>query len=192
MVEKSKTEDLVRRASLADGLRQELEQTLNERIDRFMKIRHQPIIRNTEFALASAECIILFRDGSYYGCISLCQAVGEALIRFMCDSNSFNPTDNYEENLRLLHKRGFIGDKFESDAKKLWKNRNDYHHLNPNIETDLKELEQLAYSKVVALAELERWVFDGSFQEGKFQPKNPKYWGKSKDGRFEAFLRIAP
>jgi len=58
-----------------------------ERIDRYLRAQHHGIVADTPFAPASAECIDLFRDGHFYGAISLCQAVGEALVRHMCRAN---------------------------------------------------------------------------------------------------------
>lgn len=184
--------DLARRASLSDALRQEFEATVNRRVDRYLKAEHHPLVSNTTFAGASAECVDLFRDGHFYGCISLCQAVGEALIRFMCESNSWGPAGDFDENLRVLQRRGFIDGAFESAARRLWQGRHDYHHLNPNVESDLQKLEQTAFSKIRDLAELESWVFEYSVRDGKVRPKRPQYWRHTPDRRLEVFLRFSP
>jgi hypothetical protein len=74
----------------------------SERVDRYLRAQHHGIVADTPFAPASAECIDLFRDGHFYGAISLSQAVGEALVRHMCRSNQWKPAENFEENVRTL------------------------------------------------------------------------------------------
>ncbi len=44
-------------------LQQACQQTLDERVDRYIEINHQGIIGNHYFAAASSECIMLYRDG---------------------------------------------------------------------------------------------------------------------------------
>jgi hypothetical protein len=82
---------LANRAWLLRDLKKQCEATVAERVGRYLLIGHQSIIANTPFAGASAECVGLFRDGHFYGCISLSQAVGEALVRHMCRSNRSRP-----------------------------------------------------------------------------------------------------
>jgi len=121
----STPEDLTRREHLADTLRQEFDGTLNARIDRYLRAEHHPIVANTSFAAASSECVELFRDGHFYGAISLAQAVGEALVRHMCTSHSFRPAGDFEENVRLLRQRQFIDDSFLDLCHHLWQTRHD-------------------------------------------------------------------
>jgi hypothetical protein len=81
----------------------------SERVARYLRARHHGIIADTPFAPASAECLKLFRDGHFYGTISLSQAVGEALVRHMCHSNLWKPAENFQKNVRKLKHRNFIG-----------------------------------------------------------------------------------
>jgi hypothetical protein len=101
-------EDQVRRAQLSDGLRQQFEITLPARVERHLQASHHPIVSDSTFAAASAECVDLFRDGHFYGCISLCQAVGEALVRHMCVCDFDRAAGAFEKNVRALRKRGRI------------------------------------------------------------------------------------
>ena len=186
------SDDMVQRARLVDALKQEFAGTLDRRVDRYLEAKHHPLISNTTFAAASAECVNLFRDGHFYGCISLCQAVGEALLRFMCDANSWRPAKSFEEDLRALVRRNVAGDAFEANAQALWARRDDYHHLNPSVETDLAELESIALSKIRSLADMEGWVFAFTVHEGKVRPERPQYWKQTREGKLEAFLHFSP
>ena len=48
-----------------DGIKQEFEQTISSRVERFMKVRPHGIVPSTEFARASLETTFLFRDGHF-------------------------------------------------------------------------------------------------------------------------------
>ena len=69
--------------------------------------------------------------------------------------------------------------------------RDDYHHLNPNIETDRFELEKMAYEKILLLNQIESEIFKFSISdEGNLIPDNKKYWDINKDGTVPVFLKI--
>ena len=68
----------------------------------------------------------------------------------------------------------------------IWKTRDDYHHLNPNIQQDRTRLEELAEKNVQLLNKIEGEIYDFTVSDGIILPKYPKYW-KSKPG--EVFLR---
>lgn len=145
--------DAARRARLISELQAECSERAVERVERYLRVQHHGIVAATPFAAASAECIDLFRDGHYYGAISLSQAVGEALVRHMCLSNEFRPGKAFEQNVQKLKRRSFIDAATATRLLLLWENRNDYHHLNNGIVTDRASLERLAFTKVRALAE---------------------------------------
>jgi hypothetical protein len=162
-----------------------------ERVNRYLKTRHHGIVADTPFSPASAECIELFRDGHFYGAISLSQAVGEALVRHMCRSNHWKPAENFEENVRKLKQRDFIDDAVESELLRLWEKRDDYHHLNPTVARDRASLEELALTKIRALGEVERFVFGWTPSEkpGAITLLRPQYWPDRQEGRVGVFLR---
>ena len=169
-------EEQIRRAQLAESFRQEFDATLDARIDRHIAAAHHPIVANSLFAPASAECLESFRDGRFYGCISLCQAAGEALVRYMCTSNGWTPAKDFDENVRQLQKRGKVDEKFVLSCNVLWKARNTYHHLNSSVETDRIRLEALALEKIRSLATMEAWAFEYTTPDGNFAPARPQYW----------------
>ena len=89
------------------------------------------------------------RDGHFYGCTALTQAVVEALVRFMCESNGWRASKQFEKNVETLSKRKFIKAELKKSLLEIWTQRNDYHHLNPNIERDWRKLEKLAKGSVI-------------------------------------------
>ena len=181
---------LIQQKLTEDSLRQRFEQTLSSRATRYLKVKPHGIIPFTPFAAASSECNFLFRDGHFYGCIALTQAVTEAIVRFLCIRNGWKPAKVFETNINKLHKRGFISQEIKSNFFRIWENRDDYHHLNPNIATNLKELEHIAYEKILGLKAIESEIFKFSIIDEKLIPKNRKYWSISQGGTAEVFLRL--
>ena len=172
----------VERHRLIQELANNCQAVAEERVDRYLRAQHHGIVANTPFAPASAECILLFRDGHFYGAISLSQAVGEALVRHMCRSNQWRPAENFEQNVRKLKERGFIDAGIESELLRLWDKRDDYHHLNPTVARDRGELETLALAKIRALSDVERFVFawEPGGRPGSIRLLRPQYWPDNK------------
>lgn len=185
-----KTDDPIQQRLTEDSLRQSFEQTLSERAQRYLKIKPHDIIPFTPFAPPSSECGLLFRDGHFYGCIALTQAVAEAITRFLCTKNCWKPAKVFETNINKLLKRGFISKDIKNKLLNLWQNRDDYHHLNPEIERNLKELEKIAFEKILCLKEIEADIFAFSINDGKLIPKYPKYWTINQDGTTQVMLRL--
>jgi hypothetical protein len=181
---------LIRNRQLEEDLRSEFEATLKDRLDRYLAVKPHEIIPHTHFAPVSTELSLLFRDGHFYGCIALSQAVGEALIRFMCQRNGFKPSKTFEDNLEKLQKRGFLSSTLKSRLTELWSGRDDYHHLNPNIEQNRRKLQDLAKDKAHLLLEIEKEVFGFSINNGALVPSYPKYWDIDEQGRTQTYLRI--
>jgi hypothetical protein len=176
---------------IEESLKQECEANIKKRAKRYQQVKPYGIIAATHFASVSAEIPLLFRDGHYYGGIALTQAVAEALVRFMCERNSFNPGKDFKKNVEKLYGRKFIKEGLRKALLNVWENRDDYHHLNQNIEKDRKKLEGLALEKARLLKEMEKEVFDFTIINGALIPTNQKYWdinGKYTHG----FLRLYP
>lgn len=131
-----KTKKLVEKAQIRDTLKQEFEITLDQRVNRYFEVRPHGIIPNTHFAAVSAESHMLYRDGHYYGTISLVQSVTEALVKFLCQRNEWKPKKDFEENIKQLKNRGKIAQELVVLFTQIWNGRDDYHHLNQVIEQD--------------------------------------------------------
>ena len=182
----------INRKELEENLKQEFLATLHERISRYQDLDFIKVTPNAHFASVSAECILLYRDGHFLACVALCQAVVEAIVRLMCERSKFSSiSEDYEKNVENLQKR-----KIEPDCSKLfkeiWKGRNDYHHLNPEIPTERSELQDIARSKIITLHKIESEVFYFDWtKDGAISPRYPKYWG-IKNGLLNVFLRFEP
>ena len=132
---------------------------------------------------------MLYRDGHYYGTISLIQAVAEALVKFLCKINGWKPGKVFEDNLEQLDKRGKIVGDLKTKFLEIWQRRNDYHHLNPQVEQDRQKLEQLAKEKLSRLKQIEEELFAYSANNGKLVPRFPKYWDQQGD-KVSVYLRL--
>ncbi len=178
-------------AQIEDSLRQEFEATVPDRAKRYQQVRPHGIVPNHHFAGVSAEVARLYADGHYYGCISLCQSVAEALVRFLCEKNGWRPANVLEKNLETLQRRKKITAKIRKQLLRIWRDRDDYHHLNPTIERDRAKLQILAEQKAKLLSEVESSIFRFLVKDGVLIPEQPKYWDLS-GGRAKVFLRLYP
>lgn len=191
MGEKTKSE-IHQRALTADSMKQEFVQTLPERVERYLQVKPHGIIPNAPFAVPSSECSLLFRDGHFYVCIALVQAVAEAIVRYICDIDFKKHDKVFEKNVEKLHKRKFTDDKLRKSLLKIWDRRDDYHHLNSKVKSDRQTLENLAKEKTCLLVEVESQIFEFRIaNNGSIIPKYPKYW-KIRGGQAEVFLRLEP
>lgn len=190
MDEKTKRE-LHQRTLTTHSMKQEFEQTLPERVERYLQVEPHGIIPNAPFAAPSSECSLLFRDGHFYACIALVQAVAEAIVKYMCDIDFKKHDKVFEKNVEKLHTRKLIDDKLRESLLKVWDKRDDYHHLNSNVKSDRQTLENLAKEKACLLVEVESQIFEFSVANGRITPKYPKYW-KISGGQAEVFLRLEP
>ncbi len=134
----------------------------------------------------------MFRDGHFYACIALVQAVAEAIVRYACDIDFGKHGKVFEKNVAKLHTRRFIDDERQKALLKIWKKRDAYHHLNSSVKSDRDTLEKLAKEKARLLVEIESEIFKFSFgDDGSLIPKYPKYW-KIRGNQVEVFLRLEP
>ena len=185
--------ELIQRKELEDSLRQEFEGTLPDRVARYLEVKPHEIVPDRHFAPVSTECALLFRDGHFYGCIAMTQAVTEALVRFLCERNSWSPKDDFLTNVRKLREREKISDEVGKALRKIWRRRNSYHHLDAGVARGRRALENLAREKARLLAEVEREVFRYKIINGKLVPERPQYWEPTDDsGLTEVFLRLGP
>jgi hypothetical protein len=179
----------IQKRELEETLRGEFEATLPDRVRRYLEVKPHGIISYEHFSAASTECALLFRDGHFYGCIAMTQAVAEALVRFMCEKRSSKPSTHFERNLKTLSLKGFMPDAMNKRLLQIWAGRDDYHHLNPIIKQDRQELERLAREKVKLLTEVEEEVFGYAVADGKLLPNFPEYWNLT-GNQAQVYLRL--
>jgi len=179
----------IKRRQLQDGLRSSLEQSIDQRIDRYLEINHQWIIGNHYFAAASAECIELYRDGYFISTVMVSQAVNEGILKFVAERNSID-RESHEQLIKELMNGNIISEDCTEASKRIWGSfRNDVHHMNPKIATI--PFETLAKRNLQDLSVIEKEIFGVDVNNGKLIPHQPKYWDVQKDGTVPAFLRCS-
>ena len=177
----------IKRRRLQDDLRSSLEQSIDQRVDRYLEINHQWIIGNHYFAAASAECIELYRDGYFISTVMVSQAVNEGIFRFVAERNSID-RESHEQFIKELMNGNIISEDCAKASKRIWGSfRNDVHHMNPKVATI--PFETLAKRNLQDLSVIEKEIFGVDVNNGKLIPHQPKYWDIQKDGTVPAFLR---
>ena len=190
-MDKEEMRKAIKRHQLEDSLRQEYLGTISDRITRYLELDFIKVTPNTYFASISAECMLLYRDGYFFACIALCQAVAEAIVRLLCTKSRFKPHKVFEKNVDTLRKRKIEPDCSES-LEEIWKGRDDYHHLNPKVTTERIKLQAIAKNKMIALSTVESRVFEFQVIDGAIKPRYPKYWPQIRNGLLNVFLRFEP
>jgi hypothetical protein len=122
--------------------------TLAARAGRFLQIPRSHIIPMGPFAAPSAACIKLFRDAYFFGCITLAQAVTDAIIRHV-DWIEFPDDDRMRfvrlpDRLRKLHEARRISNAVKENVERIWFHRNNFHHLDPKTQVGQAKLEEIA------------------------------------------------
>jgi len=82
-MDREKVEKTIERHRLEESIRGEFEATVGMRVDRYLQVKPHGFVPNTHFSAPLAQCSLLYRDGHYYGCIALAQAVAESLIKYI-------------------------------------------------------------------------------------------------------------
>jgi hypothetical protein len=192
-VDKEEVHKAIKRRQLQDNLEQDFLASINDRISRYLELDFIQVVPNTHFAPITIECILLYRDGYFFACIALCQAVAEAMLRFMCERNDRGSKGlvKFETNIRNLRE---LKDKIPLDwietLERVWKNRNDYHHLNPDVPTQKEKLREIAKDKIVALLDVESKVFAFEWVDGAIKRTHPEYWLETDSGHLNSYLRF--
>jgi hypothetical protein len=178
--------DIVRQS-----LYSELEATINQRIDRYLSVKHQWLVGLHHFARASHECLLLFRDGYFTSCITLTQAVAEGIVSFVAERNNLRMADREtkQELAKRMCESGIVSQGLVSSFVQIQRSyRNDFHHMNPTVAS--VDLESLAVRNISDLATIEREIFDVDIgPEGAVVPKNVRYWDPRPDGTLPAYIR---
>jgi hypothetical protein len=184
--------------SVEQQLRNTFEAELAGRIDRYMRSRVHPVIPDGFFSAASTECRKLFVDGNYYGCITLSQSVAEGLAKFVADKSGVDVVGKHRNQINELQKNRAaptISNEayaaFRQIIGRPHEDRDDFHHLNADLEQDHYKLESRALECLESLFAIESEVFAFQIVEGgRLRPMQPKYWPK--DGQqLSAYVRFA-
>ena len=145
--------------------RRRIEDSTKNEVLRTRSDRATMLTPNGPFAAPSAECVKQFRDGYYFGCIALTQAVLEAVIRHVWQikfKKKANQEGSFDKNVETLHKRKVVSDEWKTKLDEMWAERNLFHHLRPPVESDQKKLEEKARNNLTLLNEIEQAFFSAA------------------------------
>lgn len=167
-------------------LRQQFEAELQDRIDRYERSRKHNLIPLDFFSAASSECRRLFISGEFYACITLAQSVAEGLAKYIAEKNSRPIIKDYHSQIGHLHNPrngAVISPATYQEFKAIHgDDRNDFHHLNREVEQDYRQLEARATECLESLFSIESALFEYELIEGgKICPINPQYWPTDPD-----------
>jgi hypothetical protein len=182
---------LAERRGIEESIREEVLRTVSDRVDRYLQVRGRVLVPAGPFAAPSVECVEQFRDGHFFGCIALTQAVLEAIIRRIWQVKFHkqpNKDGSFEKNLEALHEKKFISDEWKTKLEQMWAERHSFHHLRPSVESDRQKLESMARNTLNVLNDLEREFFGFTFREGMLVPDHPEFWS-SAGGQALVFVR---
>ncbi len=175
-----------------DKLQRSFERRLPKMAERrWLSSNLQQIIPDGFFSAASTECREMFVAGHFYGCISLCQAVAEGLSKMVTEVCQTKKGKDFTERVHRLLRQNLITKEVADAFLGIHgKDRDDFHHLNSNVEQDVRKLEERAFECLNALYEVERELFaHGYTDNGGIDPKHPKYWPKADAQSLRAFIR---
>lgn len=164
---------------LEKSTKNELLGTWSERADRFLQVQETVLAPDGPFAAPSRECAELFRDGHYFGCIALTQAVMEILVHHAWQiklKKKPNQKASFEKKLAALQKNNCISDEWKTKLDQMWSERNSFHHLRPSVESDQRKLEETARTILLLLNDLEQEFFGFTVREGAIYPDYPGDW----------------
>jgi len=184
--------DKDRHEYLKNSILDEVQRTLDDRACRLAQVDKLGIVPCGVFGAPSAECIELFRDGHYYGCISLVQSVTEAIVRHvwqvkLCKKKA--AAGEFDSNLASLHKKGLISDEVKTTMSTIWADRNTFHHLALSLSKEVRDLEQLAAEKLRLLGDVEKHFFGYDIERGTLKPHKPELWDIQPDGNTLVYVR---
>jgi hypothetical protein len=157
-----KQNDADQHRRIEDAIKNEVLRTLSDRAARFLQVRTIKLVPDTPFAAPSAECAEAFRDGHYFGCIALTQALLEAIVQQIYQlkiTEGANHDGSFQEHLNALHQRKFISRARKTKLEQMWADRHSFHKLRPSIASDQEELEQRARKSLKLLQKLQEEFF---------------------------------
>jgi hypothetical protein len=163
----------------AEQMRAKFEASIAERLRRASSVQLQQFIPSHWFSAAASECAAMYIAGFFYGAISLTQAYVEALSKFLAEHHHVPVRKDVGERCQRLHAKGIISADALSAALTILDDRNDFHHLNKDIEQDFQKLTTRAECCINLIYVLESEVFAFSFTEenpGVVVLKTPDYW----------------
>lgn len=168
-------------------------------VERKLRFEKHSIIPAHHFSNALSETKESFVWGQYYGSITVAQATAEGIAKFICERSQLEErffTDrhrgaNQSERIQELKTKGIISAACAGAFEAIrGTDRNDFHHLNRAIVTELSILEQRAEECLRSLFTIESELFECPLGPGgTLNPKFPKFWNIGPDGSMPVFIQ---
>ncbi len=134
----------------------------------------------------------MYIAGFFYGAISMTQAYVEALSKYLAEHHKIRVGKDIAERCRRLRDRDVLSAPAFDAATMILNDRNDFHHLNKDVEQDFQRLEERAAECINLLHLLESEVFAYSFAAetpGQVVLSRPDYWPSPAPGQADVHLR---
>lgn len=175
--------------TIRDYLKSRFESTLEEKVQRAIEVRPQVIIPHHHFTWASTECVYLYRDGYFMATAMATQALNEGLLRFMADRNGILSNQDLYDLIEIFLSSSIVSAACAEAMRRILRSfRNDFHHLNPSISK--VPVQDIAKRNIEDIAVIEKEIFEHTYEDGKINPKQEKYWDIKADGTMLVNLRF--
>ena len=158
------------------SIRSDVQPTRADRVARVRQVRRMVRVPDSPFAAPAAECAAQFRDGRYFSCIALTQAVLEAVVCHMWQvtlKKKPHQEGSFAHNLDALHKRQIISDAWKTKLDQMWTDRHTFLSLRPSEESDRQQLADTAHYTLQLLNELAQAFFGFVMRDGIVVPNRP-------------------
>lgn len=173
-------------------MRSRFDASLPDRLRRAEGVQLQQFIPAHWFAQAASECAGMYIAGFFYGAISVAQAYVEALSKYLAEHHTVRIGKDTSERCRRLNSKGIISERTLQAALAILDDRNDFHHLNKEVEQDFQKLAARAEHCINHIHTLESEIFAFSFSEdspGSVVLEKPDYWPSEGPALTRVYLR---
>lgn len=160
-------------------MRARFEASLPERMRRASAVQLQQFIPAHWFAAAASEVAGMYIAGFFYGAISLAQAYVEALSKYLAKHHHVRICKDPGELCQRLLNKDIISAGALQAALAILHDRNNFHHLNNEVEQDFQKLAVRAEHCINHIHVIESEVFAFSFADespGTVVLETPDYW----------------
>lgn len=178
----------IRRHQLKQDLLQDVQATLDVRIDRYLEIDHQGIIGGHYFAPASSQCIDLYRDGHFIAAVMMTHAVNEAIVKLVAERKDISVGGRDSLVDEFITKGIMTAEVGEASKRIIRSYRNDVHHMNPKVAAI--DFKSLAKDNLQRLSKVEKHIFGVEWNNGLLVPNFPEFWDTDKNGYVSTYLRL--
>jgi hypothetical protein len=134
----------------------------------------------------------MYIAGFFYGAISMTQAYVDALSKYLAEHHKTRVGKDIAERCRRLRDCDVLSVPAYDAATKILNDRNNFHHLNKDVEQDFQKLEERAAECINLLHLLESEVFAYSIAaetSGQVVLSKPEYWPSPAPGQARVHLR---